>query len=159
MLQIFLKRIIFSIFYILPIGILIFIFTQSSANYVVGTNDAQQNEIEKNVTTNDEQFEKILYEQAELKEITIQNLQISTSIPSIAFIDTTVSFNTKDQGIQTQDMQVLLDANTVEIETQLHRLELVLKGVDFSDMPEIIQEIDVRFKLPVLRTQKSQINT
>ncbi len=49
----------------------------------------------------------------------------------------------------------ILDSNPNYHPLQLKRLEAVLVGFDFSTLAEPIVEIDVRYKLPVLRTTQT----
>lgn len=46
------------------------------------------------------------------------------------------------------------DANNLEIE--LKRLDIILNGFDFDSIDATIVEIDVRYKLPVLRSTRSK---
>jgi hypothetical protein len=163
MVQHILKRTIFVIVGLLPFVVLFFFFSQTDAHFIVQTdtneNTQPSEDIQSDVSMPNLQIQEIIQNEAELKDIPIESMQIVEEIPSYVLLITTVAVDTPDQGTKNQTIQVLLDVNPTVIETQLHRLELVLKGVEFSKMSEEIQEIDVRFKLPVLRTQKTSINT
>jgi len=55
----------------------------------------------------------------------------------------------------TTNQIVILDNNPNTHKLQLKRLEAILAGFDFTTIEEPIVEIDVRYKLPVLRTTVS----
>lgn len=55
----------------------------------------------------------------------------------------------------TTNQIVILDNNPNTHKLQLKRLEAILAGFDFTTIEEPIVEIDVRYKLPVLRTTAS----
>lgn len=55
----------------------------------------------------------------------------------------------------TTDQIALLSADRESQPTQLKRLLVILQGFQFETIEEKIVEIDVRYKLPVLRTNKS----
>ena len=163
-----LKRTIFLFLSILPIVVLFFFYTQSKEPFVV-QNESDATAAERNTqisesiqsdsTTSHAELQEFLRTESEIKNIPVKSVQIIESVPPTVILVTTISITTDDQDTKNQEIQVLLDADPMVIATQLHRLELVLKGVDFSEMSEEIEEIDVRFKLPVLRIQKSSISS
>lgn len=163
-----LKNITFFILFIIPFAALFFFFSQSNSAYVL---QAEIDQIHSTANTSSSvtkvsnslaqnlQIQELIQKEASLKNIPVQSIQIIDSVPAYIILVTTVSVDTTDNGTQNQNIQVLLDADLTVIETQIHRLELILKGVEFSKMSESIQEIDVRFKLPVMRTQKTTIDS
>lgn len=165
MLQPILKKIIFFILSILPVIVLFFFFAQSDAAYVL---QAEVDQIESSTNTSSSetevsnsvaqnlQIQEFIQKETEVRNIPVQSVKIIDLTPSYVVLQTTVS-SSVDSDTANQSIQVLLDADLEVVETQIHRLELVLKGVEFSKMSETIQEIDVRFKLPVMRTQKTII--
>ena len=110
-----------------------------------------------------------LYLQLETK----QTQQGGGSFIQTSTVEDTVEFVTKyfaDQEIEVTNVQVFQDENLVvatngnrqillsikNLESDLTKTTLVLQNLDLDSIDLAIIEVDARYKLPVLRTSKSQ---
>jgi hypothetical protein len=111
-----------------------------------------------NAMTNASEIEAYILQQAKKNNIKVESFKTKYGEPNLVTFQTYALASDSQNQSNPKRFRVILGSNYQEVSEQMRRLELVLKGVDFSKFSDEVVEIDVRYNLPVLRTQMTELN-